>query len=134
MAGLLLTTKNHHMKYLFILLFPCFLNAQIEVKKVVVLTDTTIQVQGVPDTTYWQFDKATKRFNLKDVNLFRAQLIKVQGGTKQVNLDSGVLPRREYREWLKTQLTWIEGDIENSRKKIAESQLLKLEVGLQLGR
>ena len=122
------------MKYLFILLFPCFLNAQIEVEKVVVLTDSTIQVQGVPDTTYWQFDTATKRFNLKDANLFRAQLIKVHGGTKQVNLDFGVLPRREYREWLKTQLTWIEGDIENSRKKIAESQLLKLEIGLQLGR
>lgn len=122
------------MKYILILLFPCFLNAQIEVEKVVVLTDSTIQVQGVPDTTYWQFDNATKRFKLKDVNLFRAQLIKVRGGTKQVNLDSGVLPRREYREWLKTQLTWIEGDIENSRKKIAESQLLKLEIGLQLGR
>ena len=120
------------MKYLFILLFPCFLSAQIEVKKVVVLTDSTIQVQGVPDTTYWQFDTAKKTFKQKDVDLYRAQLIKVQGGTKQVNLDSGVLPRREYREWLKTQLTWIEGDIENSRKKIAESQLMKLEINLQL--
>ena len=77
------------MKYLFILLFPCFLSAQIEVEKVVVLTDSTIQVQGVPDTTYWQFDKATKRFNLKDVNLFRAQLIKVQGGTNGSSVTNG---------------------------------------------
>lgn len=120
------------MKYILILLFPCFLSAQIELEKVVVLTDSTIQVQGVPDTTYWQFDTASKKYKQKDVDLYRAQLIKVQGGTKQVNLDSGVLPRREYREWLKTQLTWIEGDIENSRKKIAERQLMKLEINLQL--
>lgn len=125
------------MKYIFLfigLLLFVSVSAQIELEKVSILTDATIQVQGVADTTYWQFDTASKKYKQKDVDLYRAQLIKVHGGTKQVNLDSGVLPRREYREWLKSQLTWIEGDIENSRKKIAESQLMKLEIGLQLGR
>lgn len=125
------------MKYLFLfigLLLFVSLSAQIELQKVSILTDTTIQVQGVPDTTYWQFDTASKKHNKKDVDLFRAQLIKVQGGTKQVNMDSGVLPRREYREWLKSQLAWVDGDIKSCRKVIAERQLLKLEIGLQLGR
>ena len=123
------------MKYLLILLFPCFLNGQtLDVSAVDIIDDsTTVEVQR--DTVYFQIESGTKlRPGKPSVTLYRATLITVQGGQKSAALTSGIVTEKQLNEWLRAQRAWINADIKRSQEIVDRYKQLKGQITALLGR
>lgn len=86
--------------FIFLLLVSLSANAQIDVTKISLTTDTTLTSI---DTVYWNFATVEVPRGQKTIQLYQADLITWRGAGRTVQLSSGVLIRRDYANYLRDQ-------------------------------
>lgn len=108
--------------FIFLLLVSLSANAQIDVTKISLTTDTTLTSI---DTVYWNFATVEVPRGQKTIQLYQADLITWRGAGRTVQLSSGVLIRRDYANYLRDQRVRVANErlaLLAAIKQLAEQQ------------
>jgi hypothetical protein len=93
--------KITNMKYtLFLLFIPFLAQAQIDLSRVTLTSDSTLTVR---DTSFWQLHEADIQVGNRTITLYQADLIQIQGGQKRIPKTIGPMMRRDFIEAIRSE-------------------------------